>query len=651
MSSAFSASRSPSSTGRRICASSRWKNWACAVSAWSRASPSPSRSAARRCSSGCRKKRRSSLRSSDLSSKGAEHRQRRRDRARGLGGEAAAEHREPRQRLALGRAEQLPGVVEDDLDAGLARRPRRVDGAQQLAALAQLGGDRLARQHARPRGRQLERQRQAARPGGRCRPSPPARRRRGSVGSTRRAARTNSRTASNASRWSASSGSGQGRPSSGKVHSAGDAEAHPGRDQHAQARAARRSASRSAARAATSCSKLSSTSSSCRPRRRLDRLLERIGPSAPARPRPRAPAGCRARAAVAASSRATKTAPSLKSGASSAISAARQARLADAARPDQADQAAIVLRQQLGDAPPLDRAADEAVVAGLGVGRGRRRTQACRGAGADQAVVQRLQLGAGREAQVVAEAGDERPVGLARRGRPGRSRASACRCRRSAASSSGSASSRRAGQRDGLASRRCSPAARCSDGAAPGGAQPVALEAEPAASRLRCRRRRSRRAGRRRSRRRASSMRPSRSAASNSATSVGRRGAGRLPSSSIGRPQGTRCRRNSVLRRLAKASFWLCSGQKHRRELGPADPGALQREVDQQLAAALERQGGRPAAEIDRRRAEEVQAGGHRGREEPADFPVRRRPAQAARAMNLRARASDGRRRQRGPTA
>ena len=59
----------------------------------------------------------------------------------------------------------------------------------------------------------------------------------------------------------------------------------------------------------------------------------------------------------------------------------------------------------------------------------------------------------------------------------------------------------------------------------------------------------------------ASSIAPSRSAASNSATSVATSSRAVCPCSSIGRPQETLCRRNSVLRRLAKASFCVCSGQ------------------------------------------------------------------------------------------
>jgi hypothetical protein len=51
-------------------------------------------------------------------------------------------------------------MLEHRLDAGMARRVPRVRGAQQFGALAQLVGDRLARQHAHPRRGQFERQRQ-----------------------------------------------------------------------------------------------------------------------------------------------------------------------------------------------------------------------------------------------------------------------------------------------------------------------------------------------------------------------------------------------------------------------------------------------------------------------------------------------------------
>jgi hypothetical protein len=82
-------------------------------------------------------------------------------RARRVGREAAAEHRQPREHVALGGGQVLPRLVEHDLDARLARGPRRVDRVQELGAFAQLVRDRLARQDARPRRGELERERQA----------------------------------------------------------------------------------------------------------------------------------------------------------------------------------------------------------------------------------------------------------------------------------------------------------------------------------------------------------------------------------------------------------------------------------------------------------------------------------------------------------
>ena len=92
----------------------------------------------------------------------AEHRQRRAgDGAGGRGRESAAKDRQPRQRVALDRRQQSPRLLEDSLDARVPRRMRGVRRAQQFGAPPQLGGDRVARQHARPRRRELERQRQA----------------------------------------------------------------------------------------------------------------------------------------------------------------------------------------------------------------------------------------------------------------------------------------------------------------------------------------------------------------------------------------------------------------------------------------------------------------------------------------------------------
>ena len=96
---------------------------------------------------------------------------------------------------------------------------------------------------------------------------------------------------------------------------------------------------------------------------------------------------------------------------------------------------------------------------------------------------------------------------------------------------------------------------------APGGAQAVALERRPSGSRLRSRRRRSRRAARR-GRRPARRRRAARAAPTRSRRRRSRaRGAARRPASRSPRAQGSACRRNRVLRRLAKASRSSCSGQ------------------------------------------------------------------------------------------
>ena len=91
----------------------------------------------------------------------AEHRQRgTRDLARALDREAAVEDGQARERLPFDVAQAPPRMLEHRLDAGVARRVARVGGAQQLGAVAQLVGDGPARQHPRPAGRELDRQRQ-----------------------------------------------------------------------------------------------------------------------------------------------------------------------------------------------------------------------------------------------------------------------------------------------------------------------------------------------------------------------------------------------------------------------------------------------------------------------------------------------------------
>ena len=175
--------------------------------------------------------------------------------------------------------------------------------------------------------------------------------------------------------------------------------------------------------------------------------------------------------------------------------APRQPRLADAAGADQADQAAVVVRQQLGDAPQLDRAADEAVV-------GRRRPRPCAMPAASGRAPVSASCRACSSAPGVRPRSSRRrstncAVGLRAPRRPGR-RAPARSCAaRSAASSSGSASSRRADRAMASAGvdRRVGEAG--SAAAAPCRAQAVALEAEPAGPGFACRRRRSRRAARR----------------------------------------------------------------------------------------------------------------------------------------------------------
>ena len=83
------------------------------------------------------------------------------DGARRLRGESTAEHGQPRQRLALAFPEQGPGVLEHGFDAGVTCRPRSFRGVQQIGITLELGGDILARQHTRPGRRQFKRERQS----------------------------------------------------------------------------------------------------------------------------------------------------------------------------------------------------------------------------------------------------------------------------------------------------------------------------------------------------------------------------------------------------------------------------------------------------------------------------------------------------------
>ena len=84
-----------------------------------------------------------------------------RHRAARLGREPAVKDRKARQRVALRRAQEPPRLVEHDRKARVPVGLRGVDGVQKLGAVPKLGCDRIARKDARPRGRELEGQRQA----------------------------------------------------------------------------------------------------------------------------------------------------------------------------------------------------------------------------------------------------------------------------------------------------------------------------------------------------------------------------------------------------------------------------------------------------------------------------------------------------------
>ena len=613
--------------------------------AWPRASPSPSRSAARRCSSGMEEEAVVLLAQQRLVEQRAEHRQRRRDRPRRLGGEAAAEDREPRRapRARPGRAASRHGRRPSRCSP--AAPAARIDGAQQLAALAQLGGDLGAGQHPRPRGRQLERQRQAAdlaadvdqrlrlgvgeeasaRPAARrARTAAPRRRPRGGrrrrprAGAGLRAGRSIPRRCRGGPGWSrAGAGAGSARSASRSA-----APPRPAaRSCRARAAAAGRAATRSPAR------------------------TDRSG--RPARRRPRAPAGCRARPPSSRPRGRRRRRRRRSRGASSAIR-----RRARRVLPTPPGPTRLIRRQSsCASSSAMRRRSSERPTKpsspASAVGRGGHAAR-CGGAptrlscsACSSAPGARPRSSRRRPTNVAVDLAAA--TGLAARA-PAR-----CRCWRSAASSSGSASSSRpvsSTARVGVDRRRRPAAGRAR---APGGAQPVALEAEPAGPGFACRRRRSRRAGRRR---RAAGRRRcgrSRSAASNSATSVGISSRARL-SLELDRPApGDAVQAEQRLAQVGEGELLALLGPEDRRQLGPADPGALQREVDQELAAALEGQRDRPAAEIDRRRAEEVQAGGHRGRQGSGDFPVRRvrrKPHGRCMRAGRRRRASTA-----GPTA
>jgi hypothetical protein len=220
--------------------------------------------------------------------------------------------------------------------------------------------------------------------------------------------------------------------------------------------------------------------------------------------------------------------------------------------------------------------------------------------------VQGLQLGPGGEAEVVAKAADEGPVDL-----PAATGLAALRQRLQVLAQRRFVERIGFEQAAGQLDRPLGVDAAgdpLQDGGAPGGAQPVALEAEPAGpgfargiveageqvAGVESRRRRcGLRAGPPRTRRRR----------------WGSRGRAVCPSSSIGRPQATPCRRNSVLRRLAKASFWLCSGQKM--AASSARPTQRASARGRPGAGCGARRAGRPARRRDRSSASrKVQAGG-----------------------------------------
>ena len=75
---------------------------------------------------------------------------------------------------------------------------------------------------------------------------------------------------------------------------------------------------------------------------------------------------------------------------------------------------------------------------------------------------------------------------------------------------------------------------------------------------------------------------------------------------------GDRLQAEQRLAQVGVGEVGLLFGPEQGGELGPADPGALQRQVGEQLAAALERQGGRRAVGDERGCAEELQSQRHR---------------------------------------
>ena len=286
--------------------------------------------------------------------------------------------------------------------------------------------------------------------------------------------------------------------------------------------------------------------------------------------------------------------------------AQREPRLADAAGTDQVHQPAVVAREQFADPLQLDRAADEVAV--------RRRGRACRGAdGGDarraQGLVERLQPGARREAQLGRQAAGERLVGLARAGALSRAREpSHVRTQRGLVERIGFEQPRR--QFDAFRGVEVAVEPRERRGA-PRRAQPVALEAEPALPRLGggVVEAREQLAGHERER-------LGRALSGERRLEVGdvRRGDD-AHGAALRFHQAAPRHRLQPEQRLAEVRVGQLVGllgPERRREFRPAHPGALQREQDQQLAAPLGRQHEGLAVERDLRSAEELQPDRHR---------------------------------------
>ena len=285
--------------------------------------------------------------------------------------------------------------------------------------------------------------------------------------------------------------------------------------------------------------------------------------------------------------------------------ALREAGLADAARTDEVEQPAGVLRQQLGDALQLDRAADE-----VAVGRRGRRRLGGRGgrAGRAERIVQRDEFRAGREAKVGREAADECLIGLPRAGAlPGAGEARHVRAQR------------------GLVERvRCEQLRRERDAlrgvdvggetgqrrAAPRDQQPVALEAEPALPRVVPRVVESREQFAR-----AQCERVGRAPGRERRLELGDVGRGDDAHGAAVHVDAAAPRhRLQAEQRLAQVrvrELVGLLGPEHRGQLRPAHPRALQREQHQQLAAPLERQHERSPVDRGLRCAEQLQANRH----------------------------------------